>query len=287
MTNSHEPIGLERLLSLLEFRDEDAAAFSAGLDELTPEDIAVIEDDYAALSANVGRVEERTNPVSGEAVEHPVGTDFPLLVALVRVAAQVQAELVRRGVDEDVAWHSVADLGQQVHIHRLVHGVFGFGGRPWVPVNYSGSLLWLGRLQYTLEPNPWSLGVHIPETGPLTPEAVDESLDLARTIAVAAYGEYPIERFTCYSWLLDRGLNARLNPESNMAKFAARFTPFGKAEPGDRDALYFGFHRETRGGGEVDLSTLPQNSSLQRAVVSQLRGGGVSIQPGWFPLNAE
>ena len=274
------------LLELLGFRPADAADLLARLPRLTPGDHAEIERLTGLLRGNLGRVGERVNPVGEEPRPHRLGTDFPLLIALVSVAPEMVAVLTGRGVDEETAWRSASDLGQQVHIHRLVHGVFGFGGRPWVPVNYSGSLLWLGRLQYTLEPNPWSLGVHIPETGPLTPEAVDESLDLARTIAVAAYGEYPIERFTCYSWLLDRGLNARLNPESNMAKFAARFTPFGDAEPGDRDALYFGFHRETRGGAEVDLSTLPQNSSLQRAVVSQLRGGGVSIQPGWFPLNA-
>lgn len=279
-----DPGELPRLLGLLEFREADAVAFVAGLDRLTDADLDQISVDEARLRANVGRVEDRSNPVAGWEVAHQVGIDFPLLVALVRVAPLVQRELVRRGVDEAVAWHSVADLGQQVHVHRLVHGAFGFGARDWVPVNYSGSLLWLGRLQFTLEPDPWSLGVHIPETGPLTPEAVDEALGLARTVAVAAYGEVAVERFTCDSWLLDPNLVARLDPASNVAAFASRFAPLGDPTRDDRAAIYFGFHKETKDGQELCLDALPQSTSLQRAIVALLRADGASVQKGWFPL---
>lgn len=275
---------LADLLRLLEFRPADAADFEAGLRRLTPADLTMIERDYEALTANIGNLARRQSPVEGAEVTHPVGTDFPLLVALVRVAPLVQAEYVRRGVAEEVAWHSVADLGQQVHIHRVVHRSFGFRDRDWVSRNYSGSHLWLGRLQFTLEPDAMALGVHIPESGPLTPEAVDEALAMAREVALPAWGEFDLDRFTCVSWLLDRGLVARLDPSSNMARFAARFTPFGEPSGGTRDALYFGFHRETRDGQQVDLDALPQASSLQRAVVDGLRGDGVTVQPGWMPL---
>jgi len=275
---------LDQLLALLGFRHEDAADFGAGLERLTAGDVATIDALHAALEANVGRLESRSNPVPGAVVDHPAGTDFPLLVALVRVAPLVHEELLRRGVAADVAWHSLSDLGQQVHIHRLVHKEFGFGGRGWVPVNYSGSLLWLGRLQFTLEPDENALGVHIPESGPLTPEAVDGALQLARAVALPAYGEFPVDRFTCTSWLLDRGLLPLLDPGANMARFAARFTPYGDPEDGTRDALYFGFHRETSGGETVDLDTLPQWSSLQRAVVSRLRADAMTVQAGWMPL---
>ena len=127
-------------------------------------------------------------------------------------------------------------------------------------MNYSGSLLWLGRLQYTLEPDTASLGCHIPEAGPLTPELVDASLELARQVALPAYSDFEITGFTCTSWLLDAGLSERLPATSNVARFAARFEPYGEPGDGRRDALFFGFHRETRDGGEVDLDSLPQDS---------------------------
>lgn len=272
-------------LERLGFRPDDAAAVLDGLDRLTAADLAEVERLEGLLRSNIGRVERRFNPVEGPSVEHRLGTDFPLLIALIRVAPGVQAELVRRGLDDETAWRSVADLGQQVHVYRLVHGRFGFGGRPWVPTNFSGSLVWLGRLQYTLEPDDLALGVHIPESGPLTPELVDESLELARRIALPAYGEFEISRFTCVSWLLDPGVNARLPETSNVARFAARFEPYGEPGDGTRDALYFGFHRETRNGETVELDDLPQTSSLQRAIVAQLRDGGVTIQPGELPLD--
>ena len=70
----------------------------------------------------------------------------------------------------------------------------------------------------------------------------------------------------------------------NVARFAARFEPYGEPGDGRRDALFFGFHRETRDGGEVDLDSLPQDSSLQRAALAGLRGDGVTVTSGRMPL---
>lgn len=272
------------LLDRLGFRADDATDFRVGLDLLTPDDHAEIGRLCGLLAANLGRIERRGNLVGGDAAQHPAGLDFPLLVALVQHSPAVVAELMGRGIAEATAWRSVSDLGQQVHIHRLVHGRFGFGARSWCLDNFNGSLLWLGRLQFTLEPETRSLGCHIPEAGPLTPEAVDESLDLARRVALPAWPDFEITGFTCLSWLLDPGLNARLPRRSNIRRFAARFRPQGKGGDATRDALFFGFHREIGEGGRVDLDELPQDTSLQRAIVGQLRDGGVTLQQGWMAL---
>lgn len=280
--------GLDERLRLLGFRDADAAAFKAGLDRLDVADRRAVDRDVELLTAAVGAVSPRRSPVGEAAEPHPVGTDFPLLVALVAVAPLTQAELVRRGLPDDLAWRSVSDLGQQVHIHRKVHGAFGFGARGWSAANLGGSHVWLGRLQYTLEDDPVHgrvLGVHIPETGPLAPALVDESLALAARLGPALYPERPIAGFVCTSWLLDADLLARLAPDSNLARFGARFTPFGAPYPGTGDALYFGFHRGDRSGGDVDPDALPQDTSLQRAIVAQLRTRvGVRVASGWLPF---
>ena len=54
---------------------------------------ALVERLEGLLRSNIGRVERRFNPVEGPSVEHRLGTDFPLLIALIRVAPGVQAEL--------------------------------------------------------------------------------------------------------------------------------------------------------------------------------------------------
>lgn len=275
-------------LGNLGFRDADAEGFMSAVASFDDADWDLAEQDFGRLRENVGNVAGRLNPVPGPVVDHPAGTDAPLLAALVAVAPDVVAELRRRGLDEESAWRSASDLGQQVHIHRLVHGRFGFGARSWTPVNFSGSLLWLGRLQYTLEHDAalgWNLGCHIPESGPLTPELVDSSLALARSVATAVWAEFPVTAFTCTSWLLDPELVARLDPASNMAAFAGRFTPYGERSPGLRDALFFGFHKEVRGGAEVDPASLPGDSALRRALIAQLSSPeGAAVCSGWFRL---
>lgn len=283
-----QPDVLPARLAGLGFRDADAAGFVSAVASFDDADWDLAEQDFGRLRENVGNVAGRLNPVPGPVVDHPAGTDAPLLAALVAVAPDVVAELRRRGLDEESAWRSASDLGQQVHIHGLVHGRFGFGARSWTPVNFAGSLLWLGRLQYTLEHDEvlgWNLGCHIPESGALTPELVDESLALARRVATAVWAEFPVTAFTCTSWLLDPELVARLAPQSNIAAFASRFAPFGERRAGARDALFFGFHRELPDGAEVDPASLPGDTALRRALIEQLSAPeGAAVASGWFPL---
>ena len=281
---------LQGLLERLGFRPEDAADLLTCLDALDAADWTQVDHLHALLADRVGRLDERPNPLEGQRTDHPVAPDLLALAALVATGPLVRDELVRRGLPSRMAWASASDLGQQVHIHRVVHGRFGLGSTGWVAPNYAGGLVWLGRLQYTLEKDEefgWVLGCHIPESGPLTPAAVDASLRLARDLAVPAFGDFPLSRVVCASWLLDRNLADRLDPASNFVRFSRRFTPYGTPRDGRRDALFFGFHRETAGGQQVELTALPRDTSLHRAILAQLDAGGVVAQPGWLPFPAE
>lgn len=274
----------------LGFRPEDAAEFrrlAAGLPS-RPELLARVETIHDRVRARIGDFD--ADDAAVEEVKDPTRPEDGLvsLLALVAAAEDVHADLVDRGVPGDVAWASLSDLGQQVHIHRVVHGSFGLSSQSWCAGNYTGRLLWLGRLQFALERDEtnvtgsqdnYVLGVHIPESGPLTPEAIDESLALAREIALPAFSDYSPQVITLYSWLLDPGIIAHLDPASNMARFAHRFELSGESRDGYRDALYFGFHIEP-GDRQIDLDSLPQNTSLQRAIVAQLKGEGVHLRAG-------
>lgn len=275
------------LLPRLGFRQDDATELLFGLAELSDSDWDHIEDLRRELTMRVGRIEDR-DARFGTPSAHGVAVGYPELLALAAVAPSVHDELVRRGLDDETAWKSVSDLGQQVHVHRLVHGEFGFSANEWVAGNFNGSLVWLDRLQFTVERDPqlgWVLGTHIPETGPLTPASVEAAIRRASLELVAAYPEYHFSGITCTSWLLDPNVAARLSHGSNVATFARRFIPYGEPRPGRRDALFFGFHRETDGGIAVDLDELTPFSSLQRALLDQLRTDeGVVIQSGWIPL---
>ncbi len=277
-------------LHRLGFRPDDAAEFrelAAGLDS-RPAMAAAVGTVSARMRTLIGHLDAGDRAVSDVNDPSRPHDGLVALMAMVTVADEVHREHVRRGVPDDLAWKSLSDLGQQVHIHRLVSGEFGMSSQSWCAANFTGRNLWLGRLQFALQKDldgatggrdTHVLGVHIPESGPLTPNEIDESLRMALEIALPAFRDYGPRAFTLHSWLLDPGVNAGLSPESNLRQFTSRFELYGEPEDAYRDALFFGFHIEPL-DRNVSLDELPQHTSLQRAIVAQLKADGVSLFAG-------
>ncbi|MFJ6416394.1 acyltransferase domain-containing protein [Paeniglutamicibacter sp. NPDC091659] len=199
-------------------------------------------------------------------------TEEQWIEAILRFAPVAAERLERSGVSPSVIEATFADIGKQMELHRRTHGGFGMDAWSWVLLHLSGMLFRLGRLQYHLHretpKGPWTVGVHIPEDGPLDPASVDESLALATEFFARRFPAARIDHANCDSWLLDPYLAAGL-PASNMARFAARFS---NVELRDQpyDALYFTF-RVPKG---TDPATLPRDSSLQRLVLERIDAGG-------------
>ena len=291
--NSHPELGeklLDADLARLGFRPEDATEFRhlAQRIDSRPEMAGRVEAVIQRLRGNIGDLDAGAQAVAEVSDPSRPEDGLIALLALVSVADDVHREHRRRGVPVEVSWKSLSDLGQQVHIHRLVHESFGLSSQGWCAANYTGRLLWLGRLQFALQKDrdhaadgvdAHVLAVHIPESGPLTPEGINDSLRMASQIAVPAFKDYAPQVVTLHSWLLDPGVNAGLNPESNMVKFTRRFELYGESTDAYRDALFFGFHIEPA-GRDIDLDSLPQTTSLQRAIVAQLKGDGVGLYAG-------
>lgn len=204
------------------------------------------------------------------------------MIALLVAADEVRDFHHGRGVPDDLSWKALSDLGQQVWVHRQTYGSFGLHAHGWLRCAWSGALYWLGRLQFNLQQDDrpdgtgqpgsegrWVLSSHIPQSGPLTPAAVDESFALASTFFAEHFADYPVREFHCLSWLLDPQLVSVLAPDSNMVLFQQRWSLYGEAILGDQDALFFTFRRR----GDVDLDLLPQETSLQRAIVGRLKAG--------------
>lgn len=251
--------------------DDDLAAVTTLTDRIVPI-VGVLE----------GRETEPFDCPEGRSERH--GQGVLAMLALVVTSYEVQDFHRSRGISDELSWRALSDLGQQVWVHRLTFGVFGLHTQGWLSTAWSGILYWLGRLQFNLHreagvdgapPQPrardrWMLSTHIPRTGRLTPESVDASFVEAIAFFGEHFGEYPITGFHCDSWLLDPELAAALSPESNMAQFQQRWRLYGEGRHADADALFFTFAVR----GEVDLETLPQDTTLQRAIVNRLRSGG-------------
>jgi len=256
-----------RLLGFADEDREDAEKFTA--------DPAAVADLVAQLRAGVGH--QGTEPQ----LRMPEDTRNTI-AALLETVPDIRKYHRERGIPDDISWATLADLGLQMQVSRRTHGEYGLATHWWLTIHWAGQIYALGRLQFMLyqvteekpvpgtEPGEWVVGVHIPESGPLTPELVDESFARAREFFPRYFPEYPIKTMTLNSWLLDPYLLDNLPQESNMVRFGRRFTPYGTPVDSQDSAIFFTFRSHDLGR----LDEFPQDTSLQRLVVSRIKQGG-------------
>jgi hypothetical protein len=243
--------------------------------ETDPETWSSLERAYRMLLEDLGGFAPLELP--GPAVEStPLGRYFFVYVYLAALA-EVRRFHVQRRIPDEVSWATLADLGRNLKRDRLLQGDGGLRTSAWLTLHFRGSLYQVGRLQFNRmtvraahvaeafrEGDP-ALGVHIPETGPLTREACDDALGRARSFFARHFSETPTRLGICTSWLLDPQLADYLRPESNIIRFQRRFTLVGDGYDGDADVLRFVFHRIA-----PNIDDLPQRTTLERAIVAHL-----------------
>jgi hypothetical protein len=204
------------------------------------------------------------------------------VAAFLETLPDIRRYHAERGISDEVSWATLADLGKQLDVSRRTNGEYGLETHWWMTIHWTGAIYALGRLQFLLhqvpdknpvpgvEPGEWVIGVHIPETGPLTPEAVDESFAQAREFFPRHFPEYPVKTATLGSWLIDPYLLDHLPQDSNMVRFGRRFTPYGEPRDSQDSAIFFTF----RSHDLEHLDKFPQDTTLQRLVVDRIKQGG-------------
>jgi hypothetical protein len=206
--------------------------------------------------------------------------------------ADVRRFHAKRGIRDKTSWATLSDLGRNLARDRLLMGDGGLRTSGWLTLHFRGSIYQLGRLQFNRmsvraahvagafhEGDP-ALGIHIPESGPLSPEACDDAFARAQPFFARHFPETPTRLGLCTSWLLDPQLAEYLGPESNVLRFQRRFRLVGEGHDGDADILRFVFHRIA-----PSVDDLPQRTTLERAVVAHLRAGKHwRSRTGWVEL---
>lgn len=200
-------------------------------------------------------------------------------LALVDVALAYHRD---HGVPEAVSWATLADLGRNLAVDRRMRGEGWPTMQSWLTLHLRGSVYELGRLQHQRAGT--TIDLHIPDSGPLLPEAVDASLDAARAFFPRHFPDEHPTAFSCGSWLLDPQLREYLPESSNIIRFQRRFEldPYEKPEGvhGDVEVLRFVFRTLS-----TPLDQLPRDNVLQRAIVDHLKAGGHWYwRRGRFPI---
>jgi hypothetical protein len=188
-------------------------------------------------------------------------------LALVDVVTRYHRD---HGIPEAVSSVTLADLGRSLAIDRRMDREGWPVMQSWLTLHARGGVYELGRLQH--QRGSTAIGLHIPESGPMTPAAVTASLDEARAFFPLHFPDEPYTAFSCGSWLLDPQLLEYLPEDCNIVRFQRRFELESYEEPEGLDAdvevLRFVFRTLT-----TPLDQLPRRTVLQRAIVDHLRAG--------------
>lgn len=292
------------LLDQLGITGEDAAELPALLDaaaadgEILTEVTALANRLRSGAGLEVHAVDLETEKSRHDALQQRLaaGEGLVPILALLVSTSTVRAWHAARGLSPEQSWHVLADLGQQMRVHRAGTGRLGLHQLNWVSGNWAGRLVHLGRLQFDLsqrrvarlatgaertspdEPSRWVVGTHIPATGPLDPAEVEASFAAATAYFSEHYADLGAGRaedepafgheFTCDSWLLSEELAEVTGPTSNLARFAALWQMLERTRMDDA-ALFFVFGQRP----PVDPASLPRRTRLEQGVAERLADG--------------
>jgi hypothetical protein len=263
----------EAVLRRLAVAEEDAAEILEGWpSERWPAELTwLLERVVARVRADLGGSQWLVPGPSLPRDRGPAWRHF-YVYAYLALLEDVLAYHARRGIDETVSWATLADLGRNLTVDRRMRGEGWPIQLQWLSLHVRGGVYELGRLQFQRDPGTYEepvLDLHIPESGPLSPEACDASLRRAAEFFPAHFPDEPYRIMTCGSWLLDPRLADHLPPESNIVRFQRRFRLLPGASDADEEMLRFVF-RTLR----TPLGDLPRRTRLERAVVTHLENGG-------------
>ncbi|WP_144711589.1 hypothetical protein [Curtobacterium pusillum] len=145
------------------------------------------------------------------------------LVDVLRASRPATAAWLRaHGATAAQAADSVADVDRKL----ARYGLRGTG-LDWFCSVLTARVVTVGRLQFEIgdatADGSAAWGVHVPEAGPLDPDACDRSFAAAPTVLSAVAPDHTAAWWQCRSWLLDPGLAEVLGPDANSVRFARRF----------------------------------------------------------------
>ena len=277
-------------LSLFAVPPADVASlrYAAERVRAEPDLAAWVASTAAALGAGIGRPSPPP-PLPARPPGEPAVVAYLPVLAFADTLPATLHWAQSRGIPPAVVAATLADVGRMLVRNRQWDGHAGLGDElaGWLTRHLVGSILQVGRLQHErseagLRTGAWlqedgaayavgdmCVNLHIPETGPLLPAAVAESLRAGRTLLRRRFPEERLRVRFCVSWLLDPQLAEYLPESSNILAFQRLFR-IGPAKDADGDISVRKF---VFGGDPAPVTELSQRTVLERAVVAHWQAG--------------
>lgn len=150
------------------------------------------------------------------------------------LSKQLEVLYKKYGYSEELFVETMSDIRYKIAECELVEKLSGIFCSSWYEDFFKLKTFSLGRLQFQLVDNCYDIpgyskdykmiAVHVPRSGEkLDPDKVDESIKRAKIFFKEKFGiNEPV--FVVHSWLLWSGNEKFISSESNIIKFAKRFT---------------------------------------------------------------
>ncbi len=211
-------------------------------------------------------------------------------ICFLLAAPHLREMYIKRGLPLGVYHDTMRDMRYKLMECYKMHGVWGSFVAPWFYGAFVLDRFELGRLQYEfshhfatkerytlagIELIPGEtpiLNLHIPSSGPLTQDAVEESLSVAYDFMKTYYPQYIHDGkmvIECGSWLLFADHEKFLPENSNIRRFMENFAIVESWYDDGFGDCWRIFNKDW----DHDAAALPRNSSLQRAYADWLATG--------------
>lgn len=206
-----------------------------------------------------------------------------VLITLLAMTEILHGRYRERGYSEEMFLGAVRDLKWKLQECKDWEGVWGVLPFEWFDRFFDLSRHVLGRLQFEMifSPMEYSAGgftlrkcdpvvnMHIPSSGPLTPESCMDAFRQAEAF-YAPYFKDGVVPFMCSSWLLAPYHRAILPEKSNVRRFGALFDVV-KFTPDENYGTLIRIFNQRYSGS---FSHLPEDTSMRRIYKKYLIGGG-------------
>ncbi|MEG0693182.1 MAG: acyltransferase domain-containing protein [Oscillospiraceae bacterium] len=209
---------------------------------------------------------------------------FVWLTIYLAAALETKSTYDEMGIDEVIFYDTMAIFTRFVHEHKNSFGVYGYDRHWWNYRQIACSLFRVGVLEYemyvfshddaiingeTVISNGENvISIHIPSDARLTPELCKASLKAAVGFFETYWPSFEYRMLFCHSWIISPNLKQVLAETSNIVKFLELFEIYS-FNPDSEGYKLWVFKNDN-----LRIDEFPQDTSLQRNIVTYLRQGG-------------
>lgn len=197
-----------------------------------------------------------------------------MLAVMLKAAKVSEEKYTEIGISEEIFEETMKCFTRFVKESMVRGGKYYFNREWWTPRQLSLQLFRIGELEYELveEKGQKYIYLHIPSDADMDKSKLRDSYEQAKLFLKKYFPAYQDVPIRCESWLMSPALPQLLPENSRIIQFQQNFK-VDETYPGENDYAEWVYNIEGDVTG-MDMTKLPENTSLQRSMKQYLLDGG-------------